>query len=112
MAHHQASDKTPTTKELKKEIESAKSNAATFNPLKELGETRSKIAKQFVFWYFILIGGSFIFTLIYNLLIFWLFPKFMPEQIIAPKDILLTAAGIVGSPLGFIVGYYFKDIQK
>lgn len=104
-------DRIPKTKELREEIESTKSNVGTFNPLKELGETRSKIAKQFVLWYFILISGAFILTLIYNILIIWFFP-IDSDQIIAPKDILLTTAGIVGSPLGFIVGYYFKDIQK
>ena len=106
------SDKKPTSRDLRKEIETAKSDVGTFNPVKELGETRSRIAKHFVLGYFLMIGGAFVLTLIYNLILYTFFQKIAAEQILPPKDILLTVTGIVGSPLGFIVGYYFKDIQK
>lgn len=102
-----------SSKELKQELESTKTDVATFNPSKELGETRSRIAKQFVFWYFIVLCGSFVLSLIYNLIILFLCNKEQCQQaVIIPKDILITVMGIVGSPLGFIVGYYFKDIEK
>lgn len=55
-------------------------------------ETRSKIALYFIYGYLIVIAGLITLTTFY---------KLMPET---AKDYLLT----ISSPLGFIIGYYFK----
>lgn len=55
-------------------------------------ETRSKIALYFILGYLIIITGLIFLSTFYRL----------PAESV--KDYLLT----IGSPLGFIIGYYFK----
>ena len=86
-------------REQKEEIE-------TFSPVKEVGKTRSKIATTFVRWYFFLLVGVLIFLVVYNAVVLILNK---PELILEPKDLLLIVTTAIGSPLGFVIGYYFKD---
>lgn len=95
--------------DLQKILTNQKSQAEVFNPIKERGQTRSKIALIFVRWYFYLLGASLAFLTIYN---FLMITANKTDQILNPKDILLIITSAIGSPLGFVVGYYFKESDK
>ena len=58
---------------------------------------RSQIALNYIFGFFIII--------ILGLLIGWA----QGFQIKDYKDLLIAISGILSGPLGFIVGFYFKD---
>lgn len=98
-----------TSVEASKIINDLKTEAENFNPAKELGKTRSLIAITFVKWYFYLLAGFLIFVVIYNPLVLWLGKELL---ILNPKDMILVYTSAIGSPLGFVVGYYFKDSEK
>ncbi len=72
-------------------------------------ETRSKLAILFIRGYFILIGLMVLFIIIYNLII--LFTGKDIDILVSPKDLLLVVTTAIGSPLGFVIGYYFKEIE-
>ena len=68
--------------------------------------TRSEIATKFINWYFWCLAGSFIGLLVYNgVLIF----NNKQDYLVDILDIITLVGSIVGTPLGFVVGYYFKD---
>lgn len=81
-----------------------------YNPTQHKDNTRTHIANIFVYGYFALLSGSLVIVLIYNIVILTFLKS--PEQIISPKDLLLLVATATGSPLGFIVGYYFKGREE
>lgn len=66
-------------------------------------ETRATIASYFLVGYFALI---FVVAVGVPLSNYFLFSNFDLNQL------LLTVSGIVGTPLGFILGYYFKSTEK
>lgn len=80
--------------------------ARKYNPGEHKDKTRSRIALIFVWGYIGLIGGIFVLSLAYNLLlIFYNKPQ---EYLLNPKDIVLLVTSAVGTSVGFVVGYYFK----
>jgi hypothetical protein len=85
-------------------IEEDKNN---YNQQEHNDKTKSGLAKVFVYGYFLMIGLSMFSILIYNYLIFRI--KNDNELIIDVKELLLVITTAIGSPLGFIIGYYFKE---
>lgn len=76
-----------------------------FNPREHKDKTRSKIALIFVCCFFALLIFTFIFVIIYN---GWIIRNNILLDPLNPKDLLLVITGAIGTPLGFVVGYYFK----
>lgn len=62
--------------------------------------TRSKIAKLYVWGFFIVIAIVLLLGAIMG---------FVVEDF---KDMLITVSGVLSGPLGFIVGYYFKASKE
>lgn len=86
-----------------------KSSKIKYNPDELNDKTRSKIAMIFVWGFFALIAGTIFFTMLYNVII--CYGKDIKEcslNLLSVKDMLLAVIGYVGSPLGFIMGFYFK----
>ncbi|EIO4081394.1 TPA: hypothetical protein ACMDVU_003225 [Vibrio parahaemolyticus] len=81
-------------------------------------KTRSELTMKFVAFFFLILAGSYIFVLIYNeFAVTWMIrlkEKGLDESIknITLLDfqavISLIISGL-GTSLGFIIGYYFKD---
>lgn len=61
---------------------------------------RSKIAMNFIYGFF----GFLLIVLIMN----WYKGYTVSEF----KEILVTVSGILSGPLGFIIGFYFKDVTE
>jgi hypothetical protein len=80
---------------------------SNYNPDKFNDEARREIASRFVKWYFYLLMASFLAPVIFNTLIYSISKD--SSLFINLKDIVLLTTSAVGSPLGFIVGYYFKS---
>lgn len=77
-------------------------------------KTRSKIAMIFVICYFALIVFTLLSAMIYDVY-FWNACDSeykCLDQLISVKDLLLAVMGYVGTPLGFVIGYYFKEQSK
>jgi len=76
-------------------------------------ESRSKIALKFVTWYLIFIGAVLLLVPIYNLYALrGINVEVKNDEPVQTLDIgtTLTQIGtILGAPLGFVVGYYFKE---
>lgn len=66
------------------------------SPEKKREDTRSEIAKIYIYAFFIVIGITFIVGLINGF------------QVNDYKDLLIVVSGILSGPLGFIIGFYFK----
>lgn len=82
------------------------------------GKTRSALTITFLIGFFALIAGCFVFVLFYNYLaIGWikdLHSEGLDNQISDIKlleldKVLAVIIGALGTSLGFIIGYYFKD---
>ena len=86
------------------------SQNAEYNPAELNGKTRSKVAMTFVYGFFCLTAGTLIFTMVYNSLLAGLCDEnnLCFERMLDVKDMLLAVVGYIGSPLGFIMGFYFK----
>jgi len=106
---HEPAKKLVLTQLYRELIESSK-RKKKYDPQKHKDITRSTIAIHFVKGYFFLIGAAFTFSLIYNLFLVNL--KLDSEELLQPKDIILTISSAIGSPLGFVVGYYFKGQEE
>lgn len=70
-----------------------------FDPEEHKDKTRSHIAKLFSWGYLIIIAVAMIGAPIYNI---W------AKEVVEPRDLLITLSSVIGSPFGFIIGYYFK----
>ncbi len=87
-----------------------KSNKIKYNPDELNDKTRSQIALFFVWGFFTLVSGTVIFTMFYNIAIcYGRELKDCSTNLLSVKDMLVAVIGYVGSPLGFIMGFYFKD---
>jgi hypothetical protein len=75
------------------DIESAQQDSESFRLANRQENTRSRIAQTFIFGYLFVITMLIIITAL---------GKIVPD---VAKDYLLA----IGSPLGFIIGYYFKS---
>jgi hypothetical protein len=62
--------------------------------------TRSQIAKIYVWAYFCVIAAVFVIGF------------FCRFQVTDYKDMLIAVSGVLSGPLGFIVGYYFKASKE
>ncbi len=82
-----------------------------YNPIEQRDITRSKIANLFVWGFLILIVVFFFVSLLYNIAILSFFPE-KEDLILVPKDMILLVTSIIGTPLGFVVGYYFKQSEN
>lgn len=71
-------------------------------------DTRNSIARIFVSWYVFLIPFIFVVIVIFNLWIILGKPD-MVEYLIPIEDTLMVLQALLGTPLGFVVGYYFKS---
>ncbi|MCF7835223.1 hypothetical protein K9M48_04205 [Candidatus Gracilibacteria bacterium] len=92
-----------TFEEVKNKIES---DGANFDTIKFNDETRGKIGKIFVWGFFIAIFGSIVVTILYNVYFYYLTQD---TDLFLKLDSILTLMGsIIGAPLGFVMGYYFK----
>lgn len=92
---------------LEKEIKD--SQDTEYNPAELNDKTRSKVAMTFVYGFFCLTGGTLVVTMIYNILLSGFCNESLClEKMLDVKDILLAVIGYIGSPLGFIMGFYFK----
>lgn len=78
-----------------------------FNPEKFTSEARKQIADKFVNLYFCLLVLSFVIPAIYNTVMF----NFTKDNtlFIPLRDTVLLTSSTLGGPLGFIVGFYFKE---
>jgi hypothetical protein len=80
--------------------------AKEFNHLEHLDTKRAQIALKFVNWYLFYIAVIVVGVPLFNVLL---------AKNHSPIDIykLLTQVGtLLGSPLGFVVGYYFKEDHR
>ncbi|MFZ2151461.1 MAG: hypothetical protein WAZ12_00725 [Candidatus Absconditicoccaceae bacterium] len=90
------------TLEKKVTDDSDSSNSIKFND-----QTRGKIGKIFVWGFFVAIFGSILVTIGYNILFYYITQD---TELFIKLDSLLTLVGsIIGAPLGFVMGYYFKS---
>lgn len=92
--------------ELKKEV-----SDQSYDPQKNKDETRSKIAKVFVYGFFGSILCLLIFILTYNFLV----AKFISKELIESQSLILsfqevfvTVISSITGLIGFVLGYYFK----
>ncbi len=99
-----AADK--NTDERIKKLEATAGNLRSpFDRDEHLDKSRSKIAFTFVRWYFALILTMIIGIPLYN--------KWVGNAQNLELDKLLNQLGtLLGTPLGFVVGYYFKESKK
>jgi hypothetical protein len=75
-------------------------------------ESRKMIALTFVFAFVIAVGIVIVFVPVYNAIVFRDAKVVVQQAQFAPLDIektLATLGSILGTPLGFVVGYYFKE---
>lgn len=76
------------------------SQKPNFDPIQHNDETRSSIAKYFVVFYLCIIIG---------ILIIGFLAQIYFQIDIDIKEILSIVGTLIGSPLGFVLGYYFKS---
>ncbi|MFA5748215.1 MAG: hypothetical protein WC872_03845 [Candidatus Absconditabacterales bacterium] len=77
-----------------------------FDSVKFNDETRAKIGKIFVWGFFIALFGSILFTIGYNLFVYYMVGQ---ANLFLKLETVVTLIGsIIGTPLGFVMGYYFK----
>lgn len=84
---------------------STKVESAPFNPVEHLDKKRAFIAIVFVFGFLALLLIVIVGVPIYNAAI-------GQGEKIDLNTTLSTVGGLLGTPLGFVVGYYFKESKK
>ena len=90
------------------QIESKIHNEAelNFNEDKFQVQTRAKIGRTFVRGFFIGIFGSIIMVILYNIVMYYMTRD--NTLFISLENIIPLLWSIIGTPLGFVMGYYFK----
>lgn len=93
-----------------------------YNPTEYLAKTRTGIAKGFLWGYFLLFLFVFIFVWVYNnnminnIVTLSKYPAYQQIidniQLLDIRNILIVVTGALGTPLGFVIGYYFKEEQS
>ncbi len=92
-------------------LDAASESLKEYNPQEFQDKARSVIAKIFVWGFFIAIGVVVLLTMTYNIIIFKgcdIVQEPCRNQLLSIKDMLVATIGYIGSPLGFVLGYYFK----
>lgn len=79
--------------------------ASPFNPIEHLDKKRALIAIVFVFGFLILLLLVIIGVPTYNAVI-------GKAEALDLGNTLSTVGGLLGTPLGFVVGYYFKEAKR
>lgn len=92
-----------------------------YNPKEYLAKTRTGIAKGFLWGYFILFILVFIFVWVYNnnmlnnIITISKYPGYQDVinniKLLDIKNVLIVVTSALGTPLGFVIGYYFKSEQ-
>lgn len=102
-----ASQETRAGSEVREKLQdlTLKVDASPFNPVEHLDKKRAFIAIVFVFGFLILLLLVIVGVPVYNALI-------GKAQAIDLNNTLSTVGGLLGTPLGFVVGYYFKESKK
>ncbi|WP_145055759.1 hypothetical protein [Mixta calida] len=104
---------------VKREADEQESNS--LGSLQRDGQTRSALTFWFMIGFFGLIAGCFLFTLWYNnVAVGWiaeLQKQGLPEEakkvtLLELDKVLSIVIGALGTSLGFIIGYYFKEKQN
>lgn len=80
-----------------------------FDPKKHKDETRAKIAITFIYGFYGALATVFLLGGLANMVII-LSDKNTPLADI--KGLILTVSSIIGTPLGFVTGYYFKESER
>jgi hypothetical protein len=76
-------------------------------PLLEKEDTRKKIALFFTIGFLVTLFISAIFVTCYNIIIYYVYDD--KCLLLEPVSSIVALVGIVGTPFGFIIGYYFKS---
>lgn len=82
------------------------------DPKKFMDESRKTIALTFVFSFVIIVAAVVLLVPIYNAIVFHDVRVVVEEATYRPLDVekvLATVGTLLGAPLGFVVGYYFKE---
>ncbi len=69
--------------------------------------TRSRIARLLVLGFLIALVLSVVFVIIYNIAMFYLTQD--TSLFVQIETIIPLVGSIIGAPLGFVMGYYFKS---
>lgn len=105
--------------QVKKEADEQESSSLSF--LQRDGRTRSALTMWFMVGFFGLLAGCFLFTLWYNNnAVQWIIElqtKGLQEEakqvsLLELDKVLSVVIGALGTSLGFIIGYYFKEKNK
>lgn len=92
--------------ELRRIQDRLKSNKPTFDHLEHTDKSRRHIAFVFVYGYIITVGVIILGVPLYN----WL--AIHQTQSLELEKVLAQVGALIGSPLGFVVGYYFKEDSR
>lgn len=98
-------------KRLEQTIEEAR-DVPPYDPGRVMDESRKTIAFWFVGAFIMIIGLVLILTPTYNAIVFNKARVVVEETTYQPLDVeklLATIGTLLGTPLGFVVGYYFKE---
>lgn len=68
--------------------------------------TRARIARLLVLWFLIALVLSVVFVIIYNIAMFYLTED--TSLFVQIETVIPLVWSIIGAPLGFVMGYYFK----
>lgn len=89
-----------------------KKDLPAYNPKKHEDHTRAWVTGLFILGYFFLLILAEIFVYIYNYHILSLIKegvKLETNLLFDIKNVLFVLTSALGTPLGFIIGYYFKE---
>ncbi|TPE15866.1 hypothetical protein FJP62_10730 [Pantoea vagans] len=101
--------------------EADEQETSSLSSLQRDGRTRSALTFWFMVGFFGLIAGCFFFTLWYNnVAVKWIIElqkEGLPEEakrinLLELDKVLAVVIGALGTSLGFIIGYYFKDKHR
>lgn len=78
-----------------------------FDTIEHDSRTRSEIAIVFTKWYFWLLLIVILITIGYNIMILLTYRS--TDTLLSLQDGILAISTAIGTPLGFVIGYYFKE---
>ena len=82
-----------------------------FDKQKHDSESRLRITRLFLIWYFVLIAGSFLFSAGYNFIAAHMNQSIMsnPISYLDVSNTVSIVTTTLSSGVGFVIGYYFKN---
>jgi ABC-type Fe3+ transport system permease subunit len=100
-------------KQLNEAIEKAQETSQRpHDPEKVMSESRKTIALTFVISFVVIVAVVVVGVPVYNAVVFHSARVVVEETTYQPLDmekVLATLGTLLGTPLGFVVGYYFKE---